>query len=212
MLTATQLAQIMQCPLTRAQRWVGPLNVAMKRFSITTPVRVAHFLAQVGHESLSLSRVEESLSYSRDRLLEVFGKRVAEKDAAAYVRQPVKLGNHVYANVNGNGNEASGDGYLFRGRGTMQHTGRGNYRHVGLLIGEPLEEQPALLIAPEIGAMAAAAYWQDAGLNSYADTRDLLAISRVINLGRATSRAIPNGMADRTARTRRALEALGVRS
>ena len=75
MLTAPQLAQIMQCPLARAQRWVAPFNAAMKRFGINTPVRAAYFLAQVGHESLSLSRVEESLSYSRERLLEVFGRR-----------------------------------------------------------------------------------------------------------------------------------------
>jgi len=211
MLTATLLAQIMQCPLPRAQRWAEPLNVAMKRFGINTPVRASYFLAQLGHESLSLSRTEESLSYSRDRLLEVFGKYVTPAEAAAFVRQPVKLGNHVYANRNGNGNEASGDGYLFRGRGPMQHTGRGNYRHIGGLIGQPLEEQPTLLIEPENGAMAAAAFWHDNRLNAYADQRDVLAVSRIINLGNVRSRATPNGMADRTARTNRALAALGGR-
>jgi len=211
MLTAALLAQIMQCPLPRAQRWVDPLNAAMKRFGITPPVRMAYFLGQLGHESLSLSRVEESLSYSRARLLDVFGAYVDADEAAAFVHQPVKLGNRVYANRNGNGNQASGDGYLFRGRGPMQHTGRGNYRHVGQLIGQPLEEQPALLLEPEIGAMAAAAYWHDAGLNSLADTRDVLAVSRTVNLGNARSRKTPNGLADRTARTTRALAVLGVR-
>ena len=82
MLTPTLLAQIMQCPLQRAQRWAEPLNAAMKRFGINTPVRAAYFLAQLGHESLSLSRVEESLSYSRERLLEVFGSYITP------VRQP----------------------------------------------------------------------------------------------------------------------------
>lgn len=211
MLTAPLLAQIMQCPVSRAQRWAGPLNAAMKRFGINTPVRAAYFLAQLGHESLSLSRTEESLSYSRDRLLEVFGRHVAHAEAAAFVHRPVKLGNRAYANRNGNGNEASGDGYLFRGRGPLQHTGRGNYRRMGQLIGQPLEEQPALLIEPEVGAMAAAAFWHDNGLNAYADRRDVLAISRVINLGNARSRTTPNGMADRTTRTNRALAALGVR-
>ena len=119
MLTAPLLAQIMQCPVSRAQRWAGPLNAAMKRFGINTPVRAAYFLAQLGHESLSLSRTEESLSYSRDRLLEVFGRHVAHAEAAAFVHRPVKLGNRAYANRNGNGNEASGDGYLFRGRGPL---------------------------------------------------------------------------------------------
>ncbi|MBN5012501.1 glycoside hydrolase family 19 protein [Stenotrophomonas maltophilia] len=211
MLTAQQLAQIMQCPLARAQRWAAPLNAAMKRFGITTPVRAAYFLAQLGHESLNLSRVEESLSYSRERLLEVFGKYVAATEAASFVHQPAKLGNRVYANRNGNGNEASGDGFGYRGRGPMMHTGRGNYRHIGQLIGQPLEDMPSLLIEPEIGAMAAAAFWQDNRLNAFADQRDVLAVSRVVNLGNARSRATPNGMADRTARTTRALAALGAR-
>ncbi len=210
MITAAQLAQIMQCPAQRAQRWVEPLNAAMRRFGITTKVRASYFLAQLGHESLSLSRVEESLSYSRVRLLEVFGKRIAATEAAAFVQQPVKLGNHVYANRNGNGPEASGDGYLFRGRGPMQHTGRGNYRRIGELIGQPLEQYPNMLIEPETGALAAAAFWMDEGLNAHADRRDVLAVSRVVNLGNAKARATPNGMADRTARTNRALHVLGV--
>lgn len=211
MLTPALLAQIMQCPLQRAQRWAEALNAAMRRFGINTPVRAAYFLAQLGHESLSLSRVEESLSYSRERLLEVFGRYISPAEAAAFVHQPAKLGNRVYANRNGNGSEASGDGYLFRGRGPLQHTGRGNYRRMGQLIGQPLEEQPGLLIEPEIGAMAAAAFWKENGLNSSADQRDVLTVSRVINLGNARSRATPNGMADRTARTTRALAALGAR-
>jgi putative chitinase len=210
MLTAIQLSQIMQCPLPRAQRWVEPLNAAMRRFGINTTVRVAYFLAQVGHESLSLSRVEESLSYSRARLLEVFGHRIASTEAPAFVQQPVKLGNRVYANRNGNGSEASGDGYLFRGRGPLQHTGRSNYRRMGELIGQPLEQYPNMLIEPETGALAAAAFWKDAGLNAHADRRDVLAVSRVINLGSAKARSTPNGMADRTERTRRALQVLGV--
>lgn len=211
MLTAAQLAQAMQCPLPRAQRWVEPLNAAMKRFGISTPLRAAHFLAQLGHESLSLTRVEESLSYSRERLLEVFGKYVSAAEASAFVHQPVKLGARVYADRNGNGSEASGDGYKFRGRGPMQHTGRRNYRRMGQLIGQPLEEQPALLIEPEIGAMAAAAFWSDCGLNAYADQRDVLAVSRVVNLGNARAKATPNGFADRTARLQRCMAALEVR-
>lgn len=210
MLTAAQLAQMLQCPLTRAERWAEPLNAAMRRYGINTPLRMAHFIAQLGHESLSLSRVEENLSYSRGRLLEVFGTRISAADASAYVHQPERLGNHVYANRNGNGSEATGDGYLFRGRGPLQHTGRGNYRRIGALIGAPLEAQPALLIEPENGAMAAAAFWFDQGINALADQQDLLAVSRAINLGNARSRARPNGMADRTARLQRALQTLGM--
>lgn len=211
MLTAALLARILQCPITRAHRWVGPLNAAMQRFGITSPLRVAHFLAQLGHESLSLSRLEENLSYSRARLLEVFGRHIAPGEAAEHVHQPERLGNRVYAGRNGNGDAASGDGYLYRGRGPLQHTGRGNYRRVGELIDQPLEQQPSLLIEPENGAMAAAAYWQDNGLNALADQRDVLAASRAINLGNARSRFTPNGMPDRLSRLQRALQALDVR-
>lgn len=208
--TDTQLAQIMQCPTPRAQRWHAPLLSAANRFGISTRRRAAHWLAQLGHESLSLSRVEENLSYSKPRLLEVFGHRVTPAQADRFVHNPVALGNFVYASRNGNGDEASGDGHLFRGRGPMQHTGRGNYVRIGALIGLPLEEQPSLLIELEAGAHGAAAYWQDNGLSVQADANDVLAVGRKINLGTVKTTRTPNGHADRVARTNRALQILGV--
>lgn len=211
MITDVQLAQAMRCPPARAKRWHPAIDAAMRRFGITTPRRVAHFIAQVGHESLSLARTEESLSYSLPRLLEVFGKRIPANSASLFVCQPEKLGNYVYADRNGNGNVASGDGFRYRGRGPMQHTGRGNYRRVGELIGQPLEEQPALLLEIEVGAMAAAAYWHDNGLNGMADAGDVLMVSRKINLGSATSKRTPEGLQDRIDRTNRALAILGAR-
>ncbi|KRA15352.1 glycoside hydrolase family 19 protein [Lysobacter sp. Root604] len=211
MLTDAQLQQAMRCPAARAARWNPALTTALNRFGITTPRRVAHFIAQVGHESLSLSRTEEGLSYSLPRLLEVFGKRIPAASAQQYVRQPEKLANLVYASRNGNGNVASGDGYRYRGRGPMQTTGRGNYRRAGELIGLPLEEQPTLLLEVEVGALAAAAYWFDNGLNSLADTGDVLTVSRKINLGSATSKHTPEGLQDRIDRTHRALALLGAR-
>ncbi|MFK3649282.1 glycoside hydrolase family 19 protein [Lysobacter enzymogenes] len=211
MITTEQLQQAMRCPPVRAQRWQPALAAAMRRFGIGTPRRVAHFVGQLGHESLSLSRTEENLSYSsQPRLLEVFGHRLPPGAAGQYLRQPEKLGNLVYAGRNGNGNVASGDGYRFRGRGPIQVTGRDNYRRAGQLIGQPLEEQPALLLDVDVGAMAAAAYWQDNGLNALADAGDILAVSRKINLGSATSKRTPEGLQDRIDRTRRALSILGV--
>lgn len=209
--TADELARIMRCPAARAVRWHPHLVTAAGRFGILTRRRAAHWLAQVGHESLSLSRVEESLSYSRERLLEVFGNEVSPAQAGRFVHNPAALGNHVYAFQNGNGSEASGDGFLFRGRGPMQHTGRGNYRHMGKLIGLPLEEQPALLIELEAGALAAAAFWQDVGCNQLADTSDVLGVGRKINLGTLRTTRLPNGHADRVARTKLALQVLEVR-
>lgn len=208
LLTAEQLAHAIQCPHKRATRWVEPLNDAMRRFRISTIVRAAHFLGQLGHESLSLSRLEDPLSFSHDRLLEEFGDRISLTEVTAFVHQPVQLANRVYANRNGNGNEASGDGYLFRRRGPLQHGGRHTYRQLGQLINQPLEEQPALLIEPAIGAMAAAAHWHANNLNVYADQRDVLSISRALSFGSPRWRALPRGMAERAGRTRKALEAL----
>lgn len=210
MLTAEQLQQAMRCPVQRALHWQPALNSAMRRFGISTPRRVGHFIAQLGHESLSLSLTEENLSYGTlARLLAVFGSRLPAAAAGQYLRQPEKLGNQVYAGRNGNGNVASGDGYRYRGRGPIQVTGRDNYRRVGQLIGHPLEDQPDLLLDPAVGALAAAAYWQDNGLNALADAGDVLAVSRKINLGSATSKRTPEGLQDRIDRTRRALAILG---
>lgn len=210
MISAMQLSQILMCPLSLAQRWTYPLDVAMQRFEINTPRRIAHFLAQCGHESNGLQTLQENLSYSRKRLDQVFGHRVADTEQPHYVRRPEKLGNRVYANRNGNGDEASGDGFRFRGRGLIQLTGRANYRRVGELIGMPLEDQPELLESPETSALAAAAWWHDAGINALADRDDTLGVSRRVNLGSATSKATPEGLPDRLARTRRAMEVLGV--
>lgn len=209
MLTAIQFSQILMCPLSLAKRWEKPLNEAMQRFEINTPRRIAHFLAQIGHESLSLQRLHENLSYSRRRIGEVFGRRISETEQPAYARKPEKLANRVYAGRNGNGAETSGDGFRYRGRGPLAITGRANYRRIGDLLGLPLEEQPELLETPEAGALAAAAWWHDARVNTLADRGDDLAVSRRINLGSATSKATPEGMADRAARTSRALLALG---
>jgi putative chitinase len=207
--TDTQLAQVMQSPTLRAQRWHPHLLAAASRFGISTRRRAAHWLAQIGHESLSLARIEEGLSYSKARLLEVFGERITSVQAPRFVQNPVALANYVYASRGGNGNESSGDGYLYRGRGPMQHTFRANYRHLGTLTGLPLEEQPGLLIELESSALAAAAYWQDNGLNALADAGDTLSIGRKINLGTIKTSRLPNGNGDRVSRTQRALQVLG---
>jgi len=209
--TAEELAQLMRCPAARALRWHPHLVSAAGRFGISTRRRAAHWLAHVGHESVSLGRTEECLSYSRERLLEVFGSRVSFAQAGRFVQNPVGLANFVYGGRNGNGDEASGDGYLFRGRGPMQHTGRGNYRALGKLIGLPVEEKPGLLIEVEPGALGAAAFWQEMGCNQLADTGDVLGIGRKINLGTLRTTRLPNGHSDRVSRTRLALEVLGVR-
>lgn len=204
-----KLALILQCPLARAQRWNPALNQAMFEFGIITRRRAAHFLAQIGHESAGLSRLEESLSYSATRIIEMFGRRFTSAQALQYAHRPEAFGNRVYANRNGNGDEASGDGWRYRGRGPIQITGRSNYRHIGRLLGLPLEDQPHRVLEIETSARTAAAWWQDANCNPLADDNNTLGVSRRVNLGSATRNATPAGWPDRTARTERALKALG---
>ncbi|QSQ38933.1 glycoside hydrolase family 19 protein [Xanthomonas translucens] len=211
MFTAPQLATIMQCPIQRAERWHAPLLAAANRFGITTRRRAAHFLAQVGHESLSLSRMEEGLTYTTaSRLLEVFGERITPAQAPQFLRNPAGLANYMYANRLGNGDVSSGDGYRYRGRGPMQHTFLGNYRRIGAVIGLPLKDEPDRLLEVEAGALSAAAFWHDNGLSVLADANDVLGVGRKINLGNTKTKRLPEGNADRVTRTNRALQTLGV--
>lgn len=97
-------------------------------YGITTNLRLAHLLAQCYVESGNFKRVEENLNYSASRLVAVFPKKFTQETAQAYAGQPEKIANYIYANINGNGNEASGDGWRFRGRGYIQLTGRAIYQ------------------------------------------------------------------------------------
>ena len=115
------------------------------KFGITTNLRLAHFLAQCALESQVFTAVEENLHYSANRLLQVFPKYFRGVDPAAYANNPVKIGNRVYASRMGNGDEASGDGYKFRGRGYIQLTGKNNYTSFTGFIGEDCVANPDLV-------------------------------------------------------------------
>lgn len=208
LMTDRQLCAAAMCPLARAVRWGSVLRVSMARFEIDTPRRAAYFIGQVGHESLGLLRIEESLNYSAPRLQEVFGGYFTAEEGVQFARQPERIANRVYAHRNGNGSETSGDGWHYRGRGLIQCTGRSNYARMSVLLGLPLLACPQLLLEIEHAASSAAAYWRDNGLNALADAGDVLAISRKINLGSARARGTPNGLQNRIDRTRRALAAL----
>ena len=210
MFTETQLAAAVQCPTARAVRWLPHLQKAMQRFGITTARRAAAFLAQLGHESAGLSRIEENLNYSAGRLLEIFPKHINAGEAASFARQPERLANRVYANRMGNGKESSGDGWKFRGRGPIQVTGRENYRWIGTMLGVSLEDQPGLLLDLEFGAASAAAFWRGKGLNAVADAGDILSMSCKVNFCTVKLPRVPVGLADRIERTKRANAALGV--
>ena len=127
------------------QAVIDQIPEAAAKFGITTNLRLAHFLAQCALESTGFTAVVENLNYSAQRLLQVFPKYFKNVDVNAYARNPQKIGSRVYANRMGNGDEASGDGFRYRGRGYIQLTGRNNYQSFTNHIGEDCVANPDLV-------------------------------------------------------------------
>jgi putative chitinase len=177
------------------------LTAAMEEFDIDTPQRIAMFLAQCAHESAYFSVKRENLNYSADGLKKIFPKYFANRDAQEYNRQPEKIANVVYSGRMGNGDEASGDGWRFCGRGFIQLTGRSNYTACGAAIGVDLTENPTYLESPEGAARSAAWFWSKNGLNKFADEGDIKGATKRINGGFI-------GLEDRTEIYEEVLEAL----
>ncbi|MBR2239965.1 MAG: glycoside hydrolase family 19 protein [Bacilli bacterium] len=173
--------------------YINALNRVLPLYGINTPLRLAHFLAQVLHESGHLKYKSENLNYSAQALLKVFPKYFkTTADANAYARQPVKIANRVYANRMGNGNEASGEGWKYRGRGLLQITGRSNYEQCGKYINSDLMHYPdSILGDPDLNVKVACWYWTTRNLNQFADNDDIVTITKKINGGL-------NGLQDRT--------------
>lgn len=118
----------------------------VSKYNIDEPLRLAHFLAQLAHESGNFTAVVENLNYSSDGLLKTFPKYFKDKATAdQYARNPQKIGSRVYANRMGNGDEASGDGFKFRGRGYLQLTGKNNYKAFSAFIGQDCVADPTLV-------------------------------------------------------------------
>ena len=139
------------------------------KFSINTPLRLAHFLAQCGHESGGFKATSENLNYSAKGLNGIFKKYFPTLDSALpYERKPEKIANKVYANRMANGTEASGDGYKFRGRGYIQLTGKDNYTQFGKAIGEDILSNPDV-VSGKYALLSAAWFWSKNGLNNLSD-------------------------------------------
>ena len=204
MLMRDDLVAVMPRAANAADRLTPALDVAMARYEIDTPARMAAFLAQLAHESGQLQRWSENLSYRWQRLREVFPKYFkTDADAQAFDRQPERIANRVYGGRMGNGPEASGDGWRYRGRGPIQLTGKDNYRACGADIGVDLVNQPERLETPDVGCLAAGWFWAKRGLNALADAGDFVAITKRINGGLI-------GLEEREAFWERAKAALGV--
>lgn len=172
-------------------------------YGVDTPQREAAFLAQVGHESGGLTRWVENLNYSADGLVRVWPNRFTPELAGQYARQPERIANKVYANRMGNGDEASGDGFRFRGRGLIQLTGRANYTALAADTGRGLDTLPAWLETPEGATVSALWFWRKNRLNRFADADDFRGLTKAINGGLT-------GLDDREAQWEAAKEALSI--
>jgi putative chitinase len=159
----------------------------MEKFQINTPLRLAHFLAQCAHESGNFKATKENLNYGAAGLLSIFKKYFStEALAKSYERQPEKIANRVYASRMGNGDEKSGEGFAFRGRGYIQLTGKDNYKAFDAIVPEDILANPDL-VATKYPLLSAAWFWNKTSLNALADKgatdADVTAITKRVNGG-----------------------------
>ena len=189
--------------------WYEALCDILPKYGVTTERRVAHFLSQCAHESGNFKRLEENLNYSAKALRAVFGRYFGDapkRDADEYHRQPEMIANYVYMDEfrkykMGNVNE--GDGWLFRGRGLKQLTGRDNYTRFGDSIGISAEEAAEYVATPKGAVESACWFWDANNLNDIADTDDVVKMTKKINGGKI-------GLEDRQKRYINAMEVLGM--
>lgn len=182
------VSQLIACGIsaTQANTFVQPLGVACDRFDINTTLRLAAFIGQCMVESDRLVKTEEDLFYrAADHIFEVFPSKFRNAaEAAPYIKNPVRLGARVYAGYEGNGDEASGDGYTFRGRGLLQVTGRNKYADAANGLAHSYLTSPSLVASPADACLTAGWYWNCNKLNVLADASAIDEITRAVN-GRA---------------------------
>ena len=175
---------------------------ACEQFELDTIERQAAFLSQCAHESGNFNSIVENLNYSAEALVKVWPKHFPNITfAKPYHRKPEKIANRAYRNRMGNGNEASGDGYRYRGRGFIQVTGRSNYEACGEALGIDLVSNPELLEQPEYVVLSAGWFWSDNSLNALADKEDIVGLTKRINGG-------THGLEDRKSKYATAKKAL----
>lgn len=161
-----------------------------EKYGLTTKLRIAHFMAQIEHES-GLKPISENLNYSASGLIRVFRKYFSDVEAINFANQPQRIANRVYANRMGNGNEKSGEGWKYRGRGFIQVTGKINYHQLANDTDLDCLKNPDLLLQEANAMISALWFWNLKGLNKLADKNDLKGITKRINGGY-------NGLAHRT--------------
>jgi len=182
--------------------WVPALNDTFTKFGIASVKQQAAFIGQCSHECGNFRILEENLNYRAATLMKLWSKRFPTQEIAnSYEKNPKKIANMVYSNRMGNRDEASGDGYRFRGRGCIQLTGHANYFHASKACGVDFVMDPDLVATPQYAAMTAGWFWNTHGCNPLAENEDWIALTKKINGGTI-------GLDDRIKQTQRAVAVL----
>jgi putative chitinase len=179
--------------------WVDALNNTFEKFGIVTSNQRAMFIGQCSHESGNFKMLQENLNYKAATLMKLWPKRFPTIEVAnQYAGNARAIANKVYADRMGNRDEASGDGYRFRGKGLVQLTGHSNHFHAGKALGVDFVMEPDLVATPRYAALTAGWFWSTHNLNSPADALDFVKVTKIINGGVI-------GLADREKHVREAL-------
>ena len=183
--------------------WVDALNETFARFNLTTNNQKAMFIGQCSHESGNFRLLQENLNYKAATLMKLWPKRFPTLEVAnQYAGNARAIANKVYADRMGNRDEASGDGYRFRGKGLVQLTGHSNHFHAGKALGVDFVMQPDLVATPKYAALTAGWFWETHKLNPPADALDYTKVTKIINGGTI-------GLDDRIKHVQHALAVLG---
>lgn len=187
---------------SQPQVHAAALEAARLKSQVNTPARLAHLMGQIAHETTGLTAMVENMNWRDPERLDKFFTAVRGVDdaKALIVQGPAAIANRVYGGRLGNGPEASGDGWRYRGSGYLQLTGRANYADIGRLVGLDLVGHPEWVRDPASAARVALQFWDARGCNELADVGDVRGITRLIN-GPALA-----GLDDRDAKTIKALE------
>ena len=198
MVTAEQLKK-----LHIGVEWVDALNETFNTFVISTKRQQAAFIGQCGHECVTYKPLEENLNYRAETLMKLWKARFPTLEIAnQYAKNPKKIANKVYSSRMGNRDEASGDGYRFRGRGCIQLTGHANYFHAGQALGVDFVMEPDLVATPKYAALTAGWFWSTHNCNNLAESADWVGLTKKINGGTI-------GLDDRIKHTNEAFAVLG---
>ena len=181
--------------------WFDLLQKFLPQYDVNTPFRVAAFLANTAHETGNYTILEENLNYSKDRLLKIFKKYFNEANVDKYANKKILIVSRVYANRMGNGSEESQEGYIYRGKGLIQITGKDNTTALSKAINKSLSETSKYLLTKEGALVGSLYYWKTNNINRLADLNDIAKVRKAVNGG-----AI--GIEDTTLRYNKALKLL----